>query len=65
MLLEVFQYDGGVLNRLGWLKFVADFAEGVDEGWVVRVGFYFVSQGGYEAVDAALADIAIVAPDGV
>ena len=25
---------------LGRVEFVADFAEGVDEGWVVRVGFF-------------------------
>ena len=46
-------------------ELVADFSDGVDEGWVVRIGFDFVAQGGDEAVDAALADEAIVAPDGV
>ena len=48
-----------------WFELVADFPDGVNEDWIVRVRLDFVAQRGDEAVDASLAYVAIVAPDGV
>ena len=52
----------GLFRRL---EFVADFSDGMNKGWSMRVGFDFVAQGCDETVDATLADEAIVAPDGI
>ena len=49
----------------GRFKLVADFAEGVDKSWIVRVWLDFVPQCSYAAVDTALCNKIIVTPNGI
>ena len=46
-------------------KFVANFAEGVDKSWIVRVWLDLVSQCSYTSVDTALCNKIIVTPNGI
>ena len=41
-ILDSYIMSSGVVLG-GWFEFVSDFSEGVDESWVVGVGFDFVS----------------------